>query len=231
MPDCIPGERDWDETMIMTCAQRLVLFVDAVYRCMSDYRQTCEPVSIHCRGWPVSVFQNLIVLSCVPPPDASTPCCTERGGQGDWMVVYMYRFLIHNNNIGKLKLYMYIYMHVSKVSVMKYKQTWCGDQAIALIAAVWSVYVLTGVGDWRFHTSSLLSLPPEAKYWWSGDHFSPHTSCVWPISLRVGTELDLWSHWKMALSRLPDVMMSLFQAIEPVTHTEKKRSQNLNKKF
>ena len=49
---------------------------------------------------------------------------------------------------------------------------------MALIAAVCSVYVFTGAGDERFQTSSLLSLPPEAKSWWSGDHFSPHTSCV-----------------------------------------------------
>ena len=28
----------------------------------------------------------------------------------------------------------------------------------------------------RFQTKSLLSLPPEARYWLSGDHLSPHTS-------------------------------------------------------
>lgn len=36
--------------------------------------QTCDPVSTHCRGCPVSVFQNRIVLSAVPPPDARIPC-------------------------------------------------------------------------------------------------------------------------------------------------------------
>ena len=28
----------------------------------------------------------------------------------------------------------------------------------------------------RFQTNNLLSFPPEAKYWLSGDHFRPHTS-------------------------------------------------------
>lgn len=35
--------------------------------------QTCEPVSMLSRRDPSRVFQNLIVLSADPPPDASTP--------------------------------------------------------------------------------------------------------------------------------------------------------------
>ena len=35
--------------------------------------QTCEPVSMHCMGWFVSVFQNRIQRSAVPPPLAKSP--------------------------------------------------------------------------------------------------------------------------------------------------------------
>ena len=35
---------------------------------------TWEPVSTDCNGCWVRVFQNLIHLSAVPPPDASKPC-------------------------------------------------------------------------------------------------------------------------------------------------------------
>lgn len=28
------------------------------------------------------------------------------------------------------------------------------------------------------HSLTLLSLPPDARCWWSGDHLSPHTSCL-----------------------------------------------------
>lgn len=87
---------------------------------------TCDPVSTHCRGWPVNVFQKRIHWSAVPPPLASRPC-------------------------------------------------WCGDHAMAFTAARCSVYVWTGLLLVTFHTNSLLSLPPLARCWWSGDHFSPHT--------------------------------------------------------
>lgn len=33
-------------------------------------------------------------------------------------------------------------------------------------------------------TKSLLSLPPEANDWPSGDHFRPQTSCLWPCRIR-----------------------------------------------
>ena len=71
------------------------------------YIRTCDPVSMVCRGWPVRVFQNRIVLSAVPPPEARTPCwwgdqvralmaaewalCLWRGVAEDWL---------HTNNCG-----------------------------------------------------------------------------------------------------------------------------------
>lgn len=43
--------------------------------CLDQARlHTCEPVSMHCRGWPVRVFQNRMQRSAVPPPEASSPC-------------------------------------------------------------------------------------------------------------------------------------------------------------
>lgn len=35
---------------------------------------TCDPVSMHCRGCPVSVFQKRMQRSAVPPPEARRPC-------------------------------------------------------------------------------------------------------------------------------------------------------------
>lgn len=43
--------------------------------CLDQARlQTWDPVSVHCRGWPVRVFQKRMQRSAVPPPDASRPC-------------------------------------------------------------------------------------------------------------------------------------------------------------
>lgn len=36
--------------------------------------QTWEPVSMHCSGCPVRVFQKRMQRSAVPPPEASSPC-------------------------------------------------------------------------------------------------------------------------------------------------------------
>lgn len=43
--------------------------------CLDQARlQTWDPVSVHCRVWPVSVFQKRMQRSAVPPPEASRPC-------------------------------------------------------------------------------------------------------------------------------------------------------------
>lgn len=43
--------------------------------CLDQARlQTCEPVSIHCSGCAVRVFQKRMQRSAVPPPEASSPC-------------------------------------------------------------------------------------------------------------------------------------------------------------
>lgn len=123
-------------TNCRVCSELFPFFQDDVQltnslECFDHARlQTCDPVSTHCRGWPVRVFQNLIHRSAVPPPLASRPC-------------------------------------------------WWGDHAMALTAAKCSVYVCTGFTLVMFHTNSLLSLPPDAKCWWSGDHFKPQTWKKW----------------------------------------------------
>lgn len=91
--------------------------------------QTWEPVSMLSSRVPSSVFQNLIVLSADPPPEARTP----------WV---------------------------------------CGLQARALTAAECWENLLTGLFDEGDQMISLLSFPPEAKWFPSKDHFNPHTSCV-----------------------------------------------------
>jgi hypothetical protein len=93
---------------------------------------------------------------------------------------------------------------------------WWGDHAIAFTAARWSVYVWTGDKLVMFHTNSLLSLPPEARCWWSGDHFSPHTSCLCPVNLLSGaTDGVRISLCRISLSLLPDDSISEFQANAP----------------
>ena len=94
---------------------------------------------------------------------------------------------------------------------------WWGDQAMAFTAARCSLYVCTGLVLVMFHTYSLLSLPPEARCWWSGDHFRPHTSCLWPVSLRSGRIQGVrMSLCRISLSLLPEDNMSVFQARAPV---------------
>ena len=54
-----------------------------------------------------------------------------------------------------------------------------GDQAKAFTAALWD-FLIKGIFIFGVYTNSLLSLPPEAKYFPLQDHLIPHTSylCV-----------------------------------------------------
>jgi len=114
---CVNQTRSW----------QMVTWFTSSLECLDHAKlHTCDPVSTHCSGRPVIVFQNLIRRSAVPPPLANRPC-------------------------------------------------WWGDHAIALTAARCSAYVCTGPTLRVFQTNSLLSFPPDAKCWWSGDHFKPHT--------------------------------------------------------
>lgn len=49
----------------------------------------------------------------------------------------------------------------------------------------------------RGHTHTKLSLPPLARYRPSGDHFSPQTSCEWPVSVEMWWSATLTSWWWM----------------------------------
>ncbi len=111
-------------------------WVDTIYLVVFENIRlhTWEPVSILSRRVPFRVFQNLIVRSAEPPPEAKTP----------WL--------------------------------------W-GLQARALTAAQWWLNLLIGVFEEFDHIISLLSLPPEARWFPSNDHFNPQTSCVWPSYL------------------------------------------------
>lgn len=71
---------------------------------------------------------------------------------------------------------------------------WCGDQVSALTAALCEVNRHTGSNYfWGLQTSNLLSLPPEASYYSSNDHFSPQISYLWPESLLIKLDFDLKS--------------------------------------
>jgi hypothetical protein len=92
---------------------------------------------------------------------------------------------------------------------------WCGDQAIALTAAVWSLNFRIGSQEWLFQMSNLLSLPPEQSCCSSKLHFSPQISCLCPTSLLTKELLIRKSRWRIVLSREPVLIMVEFQAIAP----------------
>lgn len=108
--------------------------------------QTWLPVSISLMTLPRTVSWNMILLSAVPPPEASRP-------------------------------------------------RWCGDQAIALTAAVWSENFQRGVSESLSQTISLLSFPPLANWPSSQFHLRPQTSCLWPISFRIHWSGARTSRW------------------------------------
>lgn len=92
---------------------------------------------------------------------------------------------------------------------------WWGDQAIALTAAVWSLYLRIGSVEWEFQTKSLLSLPPEQSCWSSGDHFNPQIYCLCPTSFDMNELLILKSLWRIVLSLEPVLKIEEFQAMAP----------------
>ena len=63
---------------------------------------------------------------------------------------------------------------------------------------------------------SLLSFPPEASYYSSKLHLSPHTSCLCPSNLASKLCFVLRSLCKMLLSLEPELRNLLFQAIVPI---------------
>lgn len=91
---------------------------------------------------------------------------------------------------------------------------WCGDHAKALTAALWSLKLLIA---WPliFHTKTRLSLPPEAKYWSSLDHFNPQISCLCSDSLWTKLLEDRKSLCRMLLSLDPVDSNLRLQAMDP----------------
>lgn len=89
-------------------------------------------------------------------------------------------------------------------------------RSLPLTAAMCSVKVWMGEVEFRPHTNSLLSLPPDARSWLSGDHLRPQTSWRCPESFRCGTEGGARiSLWRISRSRLPEASRSPFQARAP----------------
>ena len=82
---------------------------------------------------------------------------------------------------------------------------WCSLNLMSGPALVW-------LGS---HTSSLLSLPPDAKYWLSLDHLSPHTSCLCPISSPTYGSFTRTSRMRILRSRLPDASTKVLEANVP----------------
>ena len=92
---------------------------------------------------------------------------------------------------------------------------WCGDQATAFTAAKWSQYLRMGSLQWLFHTSSLLSLPPEHSCCSSKDHFKPQIYCLCPSNRVKNGVLVRKSRWRMLLSLEPVLRRVEFQDIAP----------------
>lgn len=58
-----------------------------------------------------------------------------------------------------------------------------GCHAIAFTAALWSENLIISELAFKFQMINLLSLPPDAISFLSGDHFSPQTSYLCPKNL------------------------------------------------
>ena len=112
-------------------------------------------------------------------------------------------------------------MHLSAVPPPEANRPlWCGLHAIALTAALWLENLCRGsdgLDAFPFdHTISLLSFPPEAKYWSSNDHLRPHISCLWPWYLEMNWLFSLRSLLRIDLSFEPeDKMCELDQERAP----------------
>jgi len=76
-------------------------------------------------------------------------------------------------------------------------------------------YFAMGSELWGDQMNNLLSFPPLANWFESGDHFKPHTSCLWPASLDMKASFALTSLFNMTLSREPLDKMWLFHAMVP----------------
>lgn len=92
---------------------------------------------------------------------------------------------------------------------------WCGDHASARTAALCLVIFATGMWDRELQRTRLLSLPPLASWVPSGDHFSPHTSCLCYVSLTIESFFALRSRCIICRSRPPDESILSFHANVP----------------
>ena len=63
---------------------------------------------------------------------------------------------------------------------------WIGGVDEAAVFVLTAAILLPPEPPAADHTNSLLSFPPDANHWLSGDHFKPQTSCRWPTKFLSG---------------------------------------------
>lgn len=172
--------------------------------CLDQARlQTCDPVSVHCRGWPVSVFQKRMQRSAVPPPEASSPCWC-----GDQAMAF---------TAAKCSVYCCTgrtleWFHTSSYGRAAGRTGGEAKRGDTLVFE--DSRGRHRVGTPQLHT--LLSFPPEASSWWSVLHLRPQTSCLCPWRRRSDCRGGaLMSRCKITRSRLPDDSWSAFHANAP----------------
>lgn len=178
-------------------------FLTSSLACLDQARlQTWEPVSVLCSAWPVSVFQKRRQRSAVPPPDASSPCWW--GDQA--MAFTAARWSLYCCTGSRLELFHTNSWQGTDFTLMHYS----GYVQHAII-----LYYFIDSESVSLYSLTLLSFPPDARCWWSGDHLRPHTSCLCPCSLLSAEGGVLTSRWRITLSRLPDDSCSPFHARAP----------------
>lgn len=177
--------------------------------CLDQARlQTWEPVSVHCSGWPVRVFQKRMQRSAVPPPEARRPCWW-----GDQAMAF---------TAAKCSVYCCTGRTLEWFHTSSYRQwEWRGIERIKFVMYYGNV-ILTQMCSWQNCFYTLLSFPPEASSWWSVLHLSPQTSCLCPWRRRSDWRGGaLMSRCRITRSRLPDDSWSAFHANAPGRIQEK----------
>mmetsp|Transcript_9753 Transcript_9753/g.31271 ORF Transcript_9753/g.31271 Transcript_9753/m.31271 type:complete len:319 (-) Transcript_9753:869-1825(-) len=173
-------EKPWLETISLWCLDQ-------------RRAQTWEPVSTEWSMAPVWAFQNLMVRSAVPPPEARRLRCM--GHQERALTAAWWWRRVTRGAHSRPSLAAPVALGASGGS----REARCAPERAAS------------------QRQRKFSLPPEARVEPSAAQERPQTSCWWPTRVAVRWRWALASCWRTRASREPELTQRLtgFQASEP----------------